>query len=110
LVAVGTSGISADSTSVSVTTVAPAPVSLTAAALSSYNVSLSWTDRSADEQGFKIEYWNGYSWVQIGTVAAGTSTVNISGTNGRSTYYFRVRAYNGTSNTAYSNSVAVTTP
>jgi hypothetical protein len=110
VVAVGSGTSSADSVAASVTTVAPSPANLTGAAASSYVVALNWTDRSADEQGFKIEYWNGSSWVQIGTVAAGATTVNISGTRSRSTYSFRIRAYNGTANTAYSNTVTVTTP
>ncbi|HEY6228348.1 MAG TPA: fibronectin type III domain-containing protein [Verrucomicrobiae bacterium] len=91
-------------------TVSPAPANLTGTAVSSYNVTLNWADHSADEQGFKIEYWNGLSWVQIGTIGANATSVNISGTSSRGTYWFRMRAYNGTANTAYSNSVSVTTP
>ena len=110
IVAVTSGGASADSASAAVTTVAAAPSNLTGTAVSSYNVTLNWADHSADEQGFKIEYWNGYYWVQIGTIGAGATSVNISGTSSRGTYWFRVRAYNGTANTAYSNSVSVTTP
>jgi cellulose 1,4-beta-cellobiosidase len=108
--AVTSGGSSADSASASVATVSPAPANLTGTAVSSYNVTLNWADHSADEQGFKIEYWNGLSWVQIGTIGANATSVNISGTSSRGTYWFRMRAYNGTANTAYSNSVSVTTP
>jgi cellulose 1,4-beta-cellobiosidase len=107
---VGGSGTSADSAAATVSTISPAPANLAATAPSSSQVSLTWTDRSADEQGFKVEYWNGASWVQLGAVGAGVTGVSITGTATHSTYYFRVRAYNGTANTAYSNSVSVTTP
>lgn len=110
VVAVGAAANSGDSANASVTTAAPSPANLTATALSSYNVSLNWSDRSADEQGFKIEYWNGFSWVQIGTIGSNATTVNISGTSSRGTYSFRIRAYNSTANTAYSNTVTITTP
>jgi cellulose 1,4-beta-cellobiosidase len=110
VVAVTSGGSSADSASASVATVSPAPANLTGTAVSSYNLTLNWSDRSADEQGFKIEYWTGYSWAQIGTIGAGATSVNISGTSSRGTFWFRIRAYNGTANTAYSNSVSVTTP
>jgi subtilisin family serine protease len=110
VVAVTSGANSADSATATVSTVAPAPANLAATALSSSSLQLSWADHSADEQGFKIEYWTGYSWAQIGTVGAGVTSVNITGTSSRSTYWFRIRAYNGTANTAYSNSVSVTMP
>jgi hypothetical protein len=103
-------GDSADSTTAAVTLVPATPAALTATAVSSTQVRLAWADRSADEQGFKIEYWNGSAYVQIGTLAAGSTTATITGTVSRRTYYFRVRAYNGTLNTPYSNTASVVTP
>jgi subtilisin family serine protease len=108
--ATNTGGDSADSGNASVSPVPPSPAALTASALSSSQVRLSWLDRSSDEQGFKVEYWNGSAYVQIGTLPAGSTTATITGTASRRTYYFRVRAYSGTSNTAYSNTASVTTP
>jgi subtilisin family serine protease len=110
VVAVNAAGDSADSTAATVSTVPSSPANMTGTALISSQVQLKWTDRSADEQGFKIEYWTGSVWSQLGTVGAGVTSVNITGTSSRVTYFFRVRAYNGTLNTAYSNNATVTTP
>ncbi len=108
--ATNAAGDSADSATATVTPVPPAPASLTATALSSTQVQLRWLDRSSDEQGFKLEYWNGSTWVQFGTVAAGTTSVNVTGTVSRATYNFRIRAYNSMLNTPYSNTASVTMP
>jgi fibronectin type 3 domain-containing protein len=103
-------GTSADSASATVTTIPSSPANLTAKAVSSSELQLAWTDRSADEQGFKIEYWNGSSWLQLGTTAAGANTINITGTTSGVSYWFRVRAYNGTLNTPYSNNIGILMP
>src|SRR5262249_52739339 len=50
------------------------PSNLVANALSSSQISLSWNDNSAIEDGFKIERWNGSSYSQIATVGANTNT------------------------------------
>ena len=104
------SGQSPDSAAKSVQPIRSAPGNLTATALSSTQLTLRWADASSDEQGFKVEYYNGYSWVQLGTVGAGATSANLSGTVSRSTYSFRVRAYNGTLNSAYSNVATITMP
>jgi cellulose 1,4-beta-cellobiosidase len=104
------STVSADSATATVSAVSPAPTNLTSKALSSTQAQINWADHSADEQGFKIEYWTGYSWAQIGTIAANATTATITGTSSGGTYYFRVRAYNGTLNTAYTPYTTITMP
>jgi subtilisin family serine protease len=99
-----------ESATASVTTIPASPVNLTSKAISSSELQLAWSDRSADEQGFKIEYWNGTAWVQIGTTGSNVNTVNITGTSSGGTYSFRVRAYNGTLNTPYSNYTTIKMP
>ena len=72
-------GDSGDSAPMAVTALAPAPSNLTATALTSTQVSLKWSDHSADEQGFKLEYYNGSAWTQFGTVTAGSTSVTVTG-------------------------------
>jgi len=110
VVATSSAGDSADSSAFTLTTVSPSPTPLTASAIYSTQVSLKWADHSADEQGFKIEYFDGASWIQLGTLPAGSTSAAVTGTASRTTYSFRIRAYNGTLNTAYSNTATVTTP
>lgn len=104
------SGESPDSMVKSITPVRPQPSTLTATAVSSTQLTLKWIDKSADEQGFKIDYYNGTSWVQVGTTAPNATSASITGTTSRTTYSFRVRAYNGTLNTPYSNTATITMP
>jgi hypothetical protein len=110
VVATNSGGDSAESGSVFVMPSAPTPASLIASAVSSTQVQLRWTDRSSNEQGFKIDYWNGASWIQLGSVTAGSTSVYITGTTSRATYRFRACAYSGAVNTGYSNGATVTTP
>jgi hypothetical protein len=88
-----------------------APASLTATAASATQVNLSWADASGNETGFKIERrtGSGGTWVQVGTVAANVTTYGSTGLSASTTYQFRVRAYNGAGNSAYSNTASATT-
>ena len=77
---------------------------------SSWNCTLTWTDNSNNETGFKIEYRrpkkstvNHAKWIPLGEVGANVSSF---GTTCQSTgRYYRVRAYNSTGNSGYSNEV-----
>ncbi len=104
------SGTSPDSAYIAVQPAAPVPANLTATANSSTQVQLRWTDRTSDEQGFKLEYSTSGTWYQLGTLPTGSTSIVVNGTSSRSTYSFRVRAYNGTVNTAYSNLATITMP
>ena len=74
-------------------------------------VTLAWSDGSSNEAGFKIERSpdGTTNWTQIGTTGAGALTYADIGVAPLTTYYYRVRAYNAASNSAYSNVVSVTT-
>ena len=92
---------------------APAPPSsLSATPVSQAQISLSWTDNSSDEDGFKIEQSpDGTSgWTQVDTVGANASTYYDYGLTCNTTYYYRVRAYNADGDSGYSNSASATTP
>ena len=97
-------GIAAVVISVTDPIVLKAPTRLTASVRQRL-VTLKWTDNSANETGFLIERRLGSgSYVQIGSTSKDVKTF-IDTTVGRGTYYYRVRAFNGTTLSTYSNSV-----
>ena len=93
-------------------TIPAAPSGLSAAAAGAGSITLSWTDNSTDETGFKVERktGSGGTWSEItATLAAGTITYTNSGLSANTTYYYRVRSFNGTGNSTYSNESSATT-
>lgn len=82
-----------------------------ATALSSSTASLAWTDNSNNELGFKIERKTGSGGVynQIGTQGANLNFFNDSELAASTQYCYRVRAYNSTGDSAYSNEACTTT-
>ncbi len=88
-----------------------APSGLSATAVSSSQINLSWTDNSSNETGFRIErkIGSGGTYGEITTVGAGVTSYNNTSLSASTNYYFRVRAYNGTGNSAYSNEANATT-
>jgi fibronectin type 3 domain-containing protein len=115
--AVNTGGGSAYSNVAGATTpaapVAPtAPSGLVAAARSPTSAILSWHDNSGNESGFLIERSanGGKSWSQIVQVGANVTSYVDGGLNSRKTYLYRVRAFNGGGNSAYSNVATITMP
>ena len=81
-----------------------APSNLSAAAVSSSRIDLSWTDNATNEQGFKVERsTDGVSFAQIATVGANVTTYANTGVVTGTTYTYRVKAYNGPNDSAPSN-------
>jgi len=104
---------SAYSNEVSMTTqTLNAPSSLTAAALSSSQIKLTWTDNSSDETYFYIERKTVASgtYSTLTYVGANVTTYTDSSVSDNTEYYYRVRAYNGGGYSAYSNEAGATTP
>jgi len=86
------------------------PNNVAAAAISSSQINLSWTDRSDNETGFKIERKTGSgSYSQIATVPANTTTYSNTGLSPLTTYTYRVRAYNASGDSGFSNEASATT-
>ena len=92
------------------------PSNLTATAVSSSRIDLSWTDNSsnpAPEDGFKIERCTGTgctSFAQVATVGANVRAWSNTGLAGSTTYVYRVSAYNTAGSSAPSNVATATTP
>jgi len=88
-----------------------APTALTATAVSSSSINLSWTDNSSNETGFAIEGKTSEtgSYVQIATVEANVGTYSNTGLAAGTAYYYRVRAVNGAAYSTYSNEASATT-
>ena len=105
LQAVNAGGRSAYSNETSAVTVLTSPDSLTPQALSSSQVRLTWTDRCATETGFRIERspLTDTNFAEIATVGANTTSFTDTGLNRATTYYYRVRAYNAYTTSAYSS-------
>jgi len=89
----------------------PAPSSLSAAAVSSSQIDLSWTDNSDNEKGFKIERkaGEGGSFSEIKTVEANAKSYSDTGLSASTTYFYRVKAYNDAGDSAYSNTASAAT-
>ncbi len=97
--------------SITVNQVPPnAPSALSATAISSSQIDLSWTDNSPNESTFRIERsTNGTTFTEIATVGAGVTTYSSTGLNSNTIYYYRVRANNSAGNSAYTNTASATT-
>jgi hypothetical protein len=88
-----------------------APGNLNATAASSSQINLSWNDYSNNEQGFRIERAPGgtSNYSEITTVGANVNSYQSTGLSASTSYTYRVRAYNGSSYSNYSNSTTATT-
>lgn len=89
-----------------------APGGLVASPTSPTQVTLVWQDTSAVEDGYLIERRGGSSadFNQIGVVSFNTTTYSDSSVLANTAYAYRVRAFNGTGASSYSNEAPVVTP
>jgi hypothetical protein len=93
------------------TTPLAAPTNLSADAVSSSRIDLSWTDHSSVESGFKIErkVGSGGTYTEIDVVGTDVEDYSSAGLDDVTTYYYRVKAYKGGLDSAYSNEASAGT-
>jgi uncharacterized delta-60 repeat protein len=100
------------STTACATTLIDSPATLTATAMNSQMVRLTWTDGTADVNGFNLEtqLWNG-EWTVVASLGAdATSYIDTVSIEPLKTYNYRIRSFAGAQYSAYSNLTAVTMP
>ena len=74
-------------------------------------LTLTWSDNSSSEAGFLIERAvNSSAFSQIAAVGTNVTKYVDSSVLAGSTYSYRVRAYNSTATSAYSNATTITVP
>jgi titin len=110
----GTNGVAVDHFTL-IKTVAPpplpaAPSGLTAVALSSSEIELSWTDNAVNEQGFALERsFDGINFAPLATVGANVTNGVEIGLSAATTYYYRVYAFNDSGASGFSSVASATT-
>jgi hypothetical protein len=89
-----------------------APSALTVTSTTRTQVRLRWTNNAPDQAGVRIERCRGANctgFVEIAQVGGTTSSYVDGGRTRNTTYRYRVRAYDATRTSAYSNTVTATT-
>jgi hypothetical protein len=88
-----------------------APSNLTATVVSSSQVNLTWTDNATNETSYSVERSTngGSTWTVLPGLPANTSSYSDTGLTAGTAYVYRVRAFNGTIPSGYSNQATVTT-
>ncbi|MBN1671109.1 MAG: fibronectin type III domain-containing protein [Kiritimatiellae bacterium] len=110
----GAAGVSVYTDPVSATTqagVPAAPSALTATAVSSSQIDLTWQDNSSNETTFKIDRrQSGTSaWVRIAAPGADATACSDAGLPAETHFYYKVKAANSAGDSAYSSVAAATT-
>ena len=87
------------------------PSSLTATAVSSSGIDLSWQDNSINETGFRVQRQRDGSsdWVPVGTAPANATNFSDAGLLPGTRYRYRVQAFNESESSAFSNQAVATT-
>jgi len=87
------------------------PSNLALSVISQTQINLSWQDNSNNETGFKIERSanDQTNYTQITTVGAGITTYQDNSLSANTTYFYRIRAYNGDGNADFADPQTQTT-
>ena len=109
--ATNTAGDSAYSNEVNGITPLVIPTGLTATAISSSQINLTWTDNSSSESGYKIEHSpvDNLHYTEVATVGPNVTAYSDTGLNEGTKYYYRVRASNAITISGYSSAKNATT-
>lgn len=86
------------------------PTNLSAEAVSSSQVDLTWTDNASVETAYRVERktGSGGAWSQIASLGANATSYSNTGLQHGYTYYYRVRALNVNVYSGYSNEASAT--
>src|SRR5262245_5270292 len=81
------------------------------AVVTAAQLTLSWSDNSTNEDGFRIERRTGTTgtYAEIATIGANTASYTDANLANGTTYCYRVRAYNAAGMSGYSNAQSATT-
>jgi len=87
------------------------PGALAATVISSSQIDIAWADSSGNESGFKIDRKTGNAgtYAEIATVGANATGYSSTGLNANTKYFYRVRAFNASGNSGFSNAADATT-
>jgi len=87
-----------------------APTNLVADAVSTRQINLTWTDNAQSEDGFILERkQSGEDFQRIATLPSDKESYQDTDVQPERTYIYRIKAYNSSGNSPYSNEVQVTT-
>jgi hypothetical protein len=88
-----------------------APANLVADPVDGGALALSWDDKSTNEDGFKLERKTaGHSYELLVSLPAGTETYDDSSAVPGTEYVYRLKAFKGSSSSAYSNETSAGIP
>jgi LmbE family N-acetylglucosaminyl deacetylase len=92
-------------------TIPATPTGLTATAVSSSQINLTWVDNATNETSYRVERSpDGVSFSSVAALGANVTSFSNTGLTASTTYYYRVLASNGVGNSGYSNIASATTP
>ncbi len=88
-----------------------APSNLSAFAISKSRIDLSWQDNSLNETGFRLERKKASdaSYTVIAEAGSNVTSYSDEGLSAGTTYYYRIRAYNSSGESSYSNEASAAT-
>ena len=87
------------------------PSNLTVGQVNKSAITINWQDNASNEQGFYVQRSTdaGATWTQIATTGADVMTYKNEGLTRKTTYWYRVQAYNTAGVSGFSNTVSAKT-
>ena len=91
-----------------VVTAPAAPTGLTAQAVSTSQINLTWIDNASNETGYVVERLNGTTWTPLATLSANATSYNHTGLTASTQYTYRVSAVNTAGSSAWVQTAVAT--